>query len=255
MKPTFYPRLAWMGIKKNARLYVPYLLSCAFMAAMLYVIAYLAVTPALYTVNGKVNGSGTSAVAMTMSLGSFVVSVFIALFLFYTNSFLLRRRKKEFGLYSVLGMDRGALSAILFWETLLAAAFTLIAGLGLGLLLSYVSQSALLRLLSLPAAAFTVSLAAIKQCAITFIAIFALLYVRGVLSLRHAQGAALLKSENVGESRRSRNGCSSSPALRCCSARTTSPRPSTTPYRRCCSSSSRSSWSFYRRIFSSSPAA
>lgn len=73
---------------------------------------------------------------MTMSLGSFVVSVFIALFLFYTNSFLLRRRKKEFGLYSVLGMDRGALSAILFWETLLAAAFTLIAGLGLGLLLS-----------------------------------------------------------------------------------------------------------------------
>ena len=101
-------------------------------------------------------------------LGSFVVSVFIALFLFYTNSFLLRRRKKEFGLYSVLGMDRGALSAILFWETLLAAAFTLIAGLGLGLLLSYVSQSALLRLLSLPAAAFTVSLAAIKQCAITF---------------------------------------------------------------------------------------
>ena len=73
MKPTFYPRLAWMGIKKNARLYVPYLLSCAFMAAMLYVIAYLAVTPALYTVNGKVNGSGTSAVAMTMSLGSFVV--------------------------------------------------------------------------------------------------------------------------------------------------------------------------------------
>ena len=199
MKPTFYPRLAWMGIKKNARLYVPYLLSCAFMAAMLYVIAYLAVTPALYTVNGKVNGSGTSAVAMTMSLGSFVVSVFIALFLFYTNSFLLRRRKKEFGLYSVLGMDRGALSAILFWETLLAAAFTLIAGLGLGLLLSYVSQSVLLRLLSLPAAAFTVSLVAIKQCAITFIAIFALLYVRGVLSLRHAQGAALLKSENVGE--------------------------------------------------------
>lgn len=59
MKPTFYPRLAWMGIKKNARLYVPYLLSCAFMVAMLYVIAYLAVTPALYTVNGKVNGSGT----------------------------------------------------------------------------------------------------------------------------------------------------------------------------------------------------
>ena len=199
MKPTFYPRLAWMGIKKNARLYVPYLLSCAFMAAMLYVIAYLAVTPALYTVNGKVNGSGTSAVAMTMNLGSFVVSVFIALFLFYTNSFLLRRRKKEFGLYSVLGMDRGALGTILFWETLMAAAFTLVAGLGFGVLLSFVSQTILLRLLGLPAVAFSVSLSALRQCAITFIAIFALLYVCGALSLRRAQGAALLQSESVGE--------------------------------------------------------
>ena len=73
MKPTFYPRLAWMGIKKNARLYLPYLLSCAFMAAVLYVISALAATPSLYVVNGKVNGSGTSAVAMTMNLGSFVI--------------------------------------------------------------------------------------------------------------------------------------------------------------------------------------
>ena len=199
MKAAFSPRLALLGINKNARLYVPYLLSCAFMAAMLYIVAYLAATPALYTVNGKVNGAGTSAVTMVMNLGSFVVSVFITLFLFYTNSFLLRRRKKEFGLYSVLGMDRGALGSILLWETIFAAAFTLVAGLALGVLLAYASQSVLLRLLSLPAAAFTVSLDAVRQCAITFAVIFALLYVRGVLSLRHAQGAALLKSENVGE--------------------------------------------------------
>ena len=199
MKPTFYPRLAWMGIKKNARLYVPYLLSCAFMAAVLYVIAFLASTPALYVVNGKLNGAGTTTVQLVMRLGSLVISVFAALFLFYTNSFLLRRRKKEFGLYSVLGMDRGALGTILFWETLMAAAFTLTVGLGFGVLLSYLSQAVLLRLLSLPAVAFSVSLNALRQCAVTFAVIFALLYARGVLSLRHAQGAALLKSESVGE--------------------------------------------------------
>ena len=136
MKPAFYPRLAWMGLKKNARLYVPYLLSCAFLAAVLYVICCLAAAPALYVVNGKPNGSGTTTVQLVMTLGSVVISVFTALFLFYTNSFLLRRRKKEFGLYSVLGMDRGALGAILLWETLMAAAFTLIAGLSLGVLLS-----------------------------------------------------------------------------------------------------------------------
>ena len=199
MKPTFYPRLAWMGIKKNARLYVPYLLSCAFMAAVLYIIAFLASTPALYVVNGKIDGAGTTTIQLVMSLGSGIISVFAALFLFYTNSFLLRRRKKEFGLYSVLGMDRGALGAILLWETLMAAAFTLVAGLGFGVLLSYVSQAVLLRLLGLPAVAFSVSLNALRQCAVTFALIFALLYARSVLSLRHAQGAALLKSENVGE--------------------------------------------------------
>ncbi len=199
MKAGFYPRLALLGIRKNGRLYVPYLLSCAFMAAVLYVIAYLASTPALYVVNGKINGAGTTTVELVMNLGSFVVSVFTALFLLYTNSFLLRRRKKEFGLYSVLGMDRGALGSVLFWETLMAAAFTLVFGLFFGVLLSYVSQAALLRLLSLPAVAFSVSISAVKQCALTFAVIFALLYLRGVLSLRHAQGVSLLKSENVGE--------------------------------------------------------
>ena len=199
MKAGFSPKLALLGIKKNARLYVPYLLSCAFMAAVLYVIAFLAATPALYVVNGKIDGAGTTTIQLVMSLGSGVISIFAALFLFYTNSFLLRRRKKEFGLYSVLGMDRGALGTILFWETLMAAAFTLVAGLGFGVLLSYVSQAVLLRLLGLPAVAFSVSISALRQCAVTFAAIFALLYVRGALSLRHAQGAALLKSENVGE--------------------------------------------------------
>ena len=166
MKAGFSPKLALLGIKKNARLYVPYLLSCAFMAAVLYVIAFLAATPALYVVNGKIDGAGTTTIQLVMSLGSGVISVFAALFLFYTNSFLLRRRKKEFGLYSVLGMDRGALGTILFWETLMAAAFTLVAGLGFGVLLSYVSQAVLLRLLGLPAVAFSVSASALRQCAV-----------------------------------------------------------------------------------------
>ena len=199
MKADLYPKLALIAVKKNGKLYVPYLLSCAFMAAVLYVIAFLASTPALYVVNGKINGAGTTTIQLVMSLGSGVISVFAALFLFYTNSFLLRRRKREFGLYSVLGLDRGALGAILLWETLMAAAFTLVAGLGFGVLLSYLSQAVLLRLLDLPAVTFSVSISALRQCAVTFALIFALLYARGALSLRHAQGAALLKSENVGE--------------------------------------------------------
>ena len=88
MKAGFSPKLALLGIKKNARLYVPYLLSCAFMAAVLYVIAFLAATPALYVVNGKIDGAGTTTIQLVMSLGSGVISIFAALFLFYTNLLL-----------------------------------------------------------------------------------------------------------------------------------------------------------------------
>ena len=200
MKPTFYPRLAWMGIKKNARLYVPYLLSCAFMAAMLYVIAYLAVTPALYTVNGKVNGSGTSAVAMTMSLGSFVVSVFIALFLFYTNSFLLRRRKKEFGLYSILGMNRKNISRVLAWETLLTALLSLIGGIFIGALLSKLAEMIFLHMLGGTADySLHISLPAIKYMLLYFGGIFALIYISSLIKLHRSTAVELVHSESYGE--------------------------------------------------------
>ena len=128
MNKGFYPRLAAQNLKKNSRYYVPYLLTVAGTVAAFYILCALASSRDLPEHRRYVYLSAF------MAVGLFVVGLFALIFLFYTNSFLLRRRKKEFGLYSVLGMDRGALSAILFWETLLAAAFTLIAGLGLGLL-------------------------------------------------------------------------------------------------------------------------
>lgn len=195
-----YTRLALLGIRKNGRLYVPYLLSCTFMAAVLYVLSYLAETPALYAVGkGGVNGAATGTVQLVMQLGTFVVAVFAALFLFYTNSFLLRRRKKEFGLYSVLGMDRGALGSILLRETVLTLLITLSAGLLLGAGLGLLAQTVLGRLLGLPTVSFSVSLLAVKRCALLFALLFAALFLRGLLALRHSQDAALLKSESVGE--------------------------------------------------------
>ena len=82
MRAGFSPKLALLGIKKNARLYVPYLLSCAFMAAVLYVIAFLAAPPAPHVLNGKLDRAGTAAIQVVMGIGSGVISVFAALFLF-----------------------------------------------------------------------------------------------------------------------------------------------------------------------------
>ena len=124
MKLGLYPKLAWDGIRKNRRLYVPYLLTCGGMMIMFYIIHYLAAMEALKGM------SGGTTVGQMLGMGVWIVALFALMFLFYTNSFLIRRRNKEFGLYNVLGMDKNALSWVIFWENLIVAAL----GLGFGLL-------------------------------------------------------------------------------------------------------------------------
>ena len=129
MKLGFYPRLAWSGIRKNKRLFVPYILASAGTAAVFYIMFYLASGDLMDGMRG-----GMTAQA-TLSLGVFVIVAFALLFLFYCNSFLVRRRYKEFGLYSILGMNKHNISRILAWETLLTALLSLIGGIFIGALL------------------------------------------------------------------------------------------------------------------------
>lgn len=105
MNAFFYPRLALSGMRRDRRIYAPYLAACVFMTAVVYDLAFLADSPVLYAVGSGVNGMGTSAIRLVMTLGKWVMAVFALLFFFYTNAFLIRR-KKELGLMSVLGMDR-----------------------------------------------------------------------------------------------------------------------------------------------------
>ena len=93
MRTLFYPRLAWDGIRKNRRLYGPYLLTCVCMAAMHYLLGFLA-SPAALALLPR----GKSSVEMILTLGRYVMLVFSLVFLYYTHSFLIRRRQREFGL-------------------------------------------------------------------------------------------------------------------------------------------------------------
>ena len=90
----FYPHLAWDSIRKNRRFYLPYILTCTGMVMMLYLIVFLAGDPLLKTIRGG------SFMAEMLGMGTYVIMIFAVLFLFYTNSFLMKRRKKEFGLYN-----------------------------------------------------------------------------------------------------------------------------------------------------------
>ena len=104
MKKAFYLRLAWDGIKKNKKLYLPYILTCVGMIAMFYIVAFLSKDESMLEVKGGEQIQGI------LVFGTYVLGIFSLLILFYTNSFLIRRRKKEFGLYNILGMDKINLS-------------------------------------------------------------------------------------------------------------------------------------------------
>ena len=122
MKRGFYLKLAWSGIRKNRRLYTPYLLTCVGMVMMFYVVSFLSECPVLEEMRG-----GMTLQSM-LSFGSWVIGAFALIFLFlYQLFFLIRRRKKEFGLYNILGMGKGNLARILLWESLIVAGIALIA--------------------------------------------------------------------------------------------------------------------------------
>ena len=109
---SLYARLAWDGIRKNKRLYLPYILTCVGMVMMHYMMSELCGSDLLR----YMKGGGASHIIL--GLGSGVIAVFSALFLFYTYSFLIRRRQREFGLYHVLGLGKRHLALLCAIETL-----------------------------------------------------------------------------------------------------------------------------------------
>lgn len=142
MKAGFYPHLAADGMRKNRRLYLPYIFTCTGMVMMYYI------TMALSLSNTVRQLRGGQTLGIIMGFGSWVIALFACLFLFYTNAFLIRRRKKEFGLYNILGMGKRHIGGILFWETLLVAGISLLVGLALGVLLLKLAELGLVRMMN-----------------------------------------------------------------------------------------------------------
>lgn len=194
MKQGFYSRLAWTGIRKNRQLYTPYFLTCTGMVMMFYIIAYLAESPLLLQMQGG------RTMATIMSLGRVVIGIFALIFLFYTNSFLIRRRNKEFGLYNILGMNKRNIGRILLWETLMVAAAALAVGLAAGMLFSKLAELILLNIMQADVTySLSIALSGIVQTLAVFAVIFLLILVASLFRVRLSNPLALLRSENTGE--------------------------------------------------------
>ena len=194
MRHKLYPRLAWQGITKNKRLYLPFLLTCVGMVMMTYILLALASSPVLKTFPGG------DTMPMILGLGSFTMAAFAVLFLFYTNSFLIRRRNREFGLYNILGMGKGNLAKVLAWEAVIMALFSIAAGEALGILLSKLFELVLINIVGGSVQMdFTVSVPSVTMTTLLYLGIFALLFLRSLVTVCRTNAAALLRSESYGE--------------------------------------------------------
>ncbi len=194
MRISFYPRLAWTGVRKNKRLYTPYILTCIGMVMMYYIIAFLADSDVLAHMKGG------EIMQSMLQMGTGVMSIFSLIFLFYTNSFLIRRRKKEFGLYNILGMGKWNLARILIWESLMIAALALGGGLAAGITFSKLAELGMVNILHVETDfSLTLSLKAIWETMIRFVVIFFLILLNMLRQIHLSNPIQLLRSEQTGE--------------------------------------------------------
>ena len=191
MRKGFYWKLAAGNIRKNRKIYYPYLLTAILTAMMLYVISSLSSNQSL----------GSGSLLITLQLGKLVTTLFAVIFLFYTNSFLMKRRKKEFGLLNILGMGKKHIGLVIFCETLILLLISLAVGIGLGILFDKLMFLLLMKLLGTGVSelSFQILSGVIVSTALIISAVFLLILLNSIRQIQLANPIELLRGGEVGE--------------------------------------------------------
>ena len=194
MRVSLYPRLAWEGIRKNKKLYIPYILTGSVMVMMYYILSYLIESPTLMQMIGG------SYLTIMLTLGCIVIAVFSLLFLFYTNSFLIRQRYREFGLYNILGMDKRNISKLMVWESIFVGVCAIAIGLFAGIALSKIAELIILNILHMDVTYdFYIGMISIRQSLQIYGIIYLILLINSLRKVRKARPLELMQSNKVGE--------------------------------------------------------
>lgn len=189
-----YFKLAMDGIRKNRKLYLPYMLIGSVMVMMHYILTALSVTPVLREFKGG------STLRTMLPFGADVVLLFSLIFLFYCSRFILRQRNAEFGLYNVLGMGKKHLSVLMLVENLLTAAVSILIGLSLGLALEKLAEAGMLRLINADVGYDVyVNADSLGYTALCYGAIYLLILLGAMLKAWRSDPLQLLRSVQAGE--------------------------------------------------------
>lgn len=191
---NLYPRLAATNLKKNRRFYLPYLLACIVIVALFCIILTLASDPYL----GQMQHGGS--VSQVLGFGVFIMALFSAIILFYTNSTFTKQRKREFAIYNILGMEKRHISYVLFWESLYTAAMALFFGLVAAGVFSKLLQLVLVRLIGGEATfGLNIRLMSIGYTVAFFGALFLLLLLNTIRIIHLSNPVQLLRAGSEGE--------------------------------------------------------
>lgn len=195
MRSGFYRKLAWSNVRKNHRLYVPSILTGAGLTSVFYIILTLAADERL----GDVKGG--AYLTDLMPLGTIVVGLLSCILILYTNSFIIKQRKREFGLYNVLGMEKRHVGRILFWETVFAGGLAVLLGAAGGVIFYKLCTLIICRILKVESVLgfYYVSPATLIPSAAYFCALYLLTCVLNRISIARMKPIELLKSQSTGE--------------------------------------------------------
>ncbi len=187
-------RLALTNLKKNRRLYFPYALMTILSTAIAYIFASLAFHPDL----GQVKGA--NGVIQVLGFGMIVVMLAVAIMVFYANSFVMKQRSKEFGVYSILGLEKKHLFLMTFLENLVFSVGTILAGLLLGLALDKLFYALLLKAMQMPVVlASTFQLKSLVTVLIYLFGIFALVSLFNIGKLGLTDSLKLVQGKKRGD--------------------------------------------------------
>lgn len=186
-----YIRLARTNMKNSRQFYIPYLLTGILSAAMFYIM-----TSIVYN-SGLEQMRGADVITSILGMGASVTGIFICIFLFYTNSFIMKRRKKELGIYNILGMEKRHIAKVLVAETLFAALISIGCGLMTGIMFNKLLIMVLYRITGLSATIqFEISLKAILRTVALFLIIYLATLLYDMMQVCRARPIELLhKSE------------------------------------------------------------
>lgn len=194
MRSNFYPKIAVSNIRKNNKIFVPYLSAAVGTIMMFYMLLVIILNPGIETMPGR------DQLRLMLVLGEIIVGVFAVIFLFYTNSFLMKRRKKELGLYSILGLEKRHIGRILFFEVLYCALFCMAVGIFAGTLFARLMFMVLLKMTH-TTAEFSVAFAwqPVRITVLLFGFVFLITFLSDLFQIGKVRPIELLQSDKKGE--------------------------------------------------------